>query len=230
MIFSLIAFGLCSSNATNNLTSKKQKVCSLCYRHAEIKRRKRRKRCELFYGGERDKPTVKWRDLMNIKETKFEVEKGGIFQMGDPRISLYPFELRLLRYCYLFCLLFCLLIDCWFTCFASCFVLVVSFPPKTTVDPPDCYFAVMEGSSSSLSPSPSPHPSHPYNSQEAGKNGTKKMKKMEKMKMKPSLSSWKNKGSRKRKRPASLDPIGHLYRSPRNRTAQSSRHKRNQVQ
>ena len=47
---------LCSSNATNNLTSKKQKVCSLCYRHAEIKR-KGRKRCDLFYGRERDKPT-----------------------------------------------------------------------------------------------------------------------------------------------------------------------------
>ena len=45
----------CSSNATNNLTSKKQ-VCSLCYRHAEIKR-KGRKRCDLFYGGERDKLT-----------------------------------------------------------------------------------------------------------------------------------------------------------------------------
>ena len=46
----------CSSNSTNNLTSKKQKVCSLCYRHAEI-RRKGRKRCDLFYGGKRDKPT-----------------------------------------------------------------------------------------------------------------------------------------------------------------------------
>ena len=41
-----------SSNATNNLTSKKQKVCSLCYRHAETTRRKGRKRCDLFYGGE----------------------------------------------------------------------------------------------------------------------------------------------------------------------------------
>ena len=48
---------LCSSNATNNLTSKKQKVCSLCYRHAETRRRKGRKRCDLFYGGEYDKPT-----------------------------------------------------------------------------------------------------------------------------------------------------------------------------
>ena len=49
--------GQCSSNATNNLTSKKQKECSLCYRHAETRRRKGRKRCDLFYGGERDKPT-----------------------------------------------------------------------------------------------------------------------------------------------------------------------------
>ena len=39
----------CSSNATNNLTSKKQKVCSLCYQHVET-RRKGRKRCDLFYG------------------------------------------------------------------------------------------------------------------------------------------------------------------------------------
>ena len=30
---------------------------SLCCRHVEIRRRKRRKRCDLFYGGERDKPT-----------------------------------------------------------------------------------------------------------------------------------------------------------------------------
>ena len=30
----------CSSNATNNLTSKKQKVCSLCYRHMETRRKK----------------------------------------------------------------------------------------------------------------------------------------------------------------------------------------------
>ena len=42
----------CSSNATNNLTSKKQKVCSLCYQHAETRRRKGSKRCDLFYGGE----------------------------------------------------------------------------------------------------------------------------------------------------------------------------------
>ena len=48
--------GECSSNATNNLTSKKQKVCSLCYRHVETSRRKGRKRCDLFYGGEQDKP------------------------------------------------------------------------------------------------------------------------------------------------------------------------------
>ena len=46
----------CSSNATNNLTLKKQKVCSLCYQHAETGR-KGRKRCDLFYGGEHDKPT-----------------------------------------------------------------------------------------------------------------------------------------------------------------------------
>ena len=32
--------GECSSNATNNLTSKKQKVCSLCYRHMETRRKK----------------------------------------------------------------------------------------------------------------------------------------------------------------------------------------------
>ena len=49
--------GECSSNATNNLTSKKQKVCSLCYRHVETRRRKRHKMCDLFYGGEWDKPT-----------------------------------------------------------------------------------------------------------------------------------------------------------------------------
>ena len=39
---------LCGSNATNNLTSKKQKVCSLYYRHAETRRRKGRKRCDLW--------------------------------------------------------------------------------------------------------------------------------------------------------------------------------------
>ena len=50
--------GECSSNTTNNLTSKKQKVCSLCYWHAETRRRKGRKRCDLFYGGEQDKPTL----------------------------------------------------------------------------------------------------------------------------------------------------------------------------
>ena len=44
-----------SSNATNNLTSKKQKVCSLCYWHVETRRRKGCKRYDLFYGGERDK-------------------------------------------------------------------------------------------------------------------------------------------------------------------------------
>ena len=43
--------GECSSNATNNLTSKKQKVCSLSYWHAETRRRKGSKRCDLFYGG-----------------------------------------------------------------------------------------------------------------------------------------------------------------------------------
>ena len=48
--------GECSSNATNNLTSKKQKVCSLFCWHVEIRRRKGSKRCDLFYGGERDKP------------------------------------------------------------------------------------------------------------------------------------------------------------------------------
>ena len=47
---------ICSSNAMNNLTLKKQKVYSLCYRHVETRRRKGRKRCDLFYGGERDKP------------------------------------------------------------------------------------------------------------------------------------------------------------------------------
>ena len=48
---------MCSSNAMNNLTSKKQKVCSLCYRHAETRRRKGHERCDLFYGGECDKST-----------------------------------------------------------------------------------------------------------------------------------------------------------------------------
>ena len=56
--------GECSSNATNNLTSKKQKVCSFCYWHAKTRRRKGRKRCDLFYGGECDKPM--WQDLMSI--------------------------------------------------------------------------------------------------------------------------------------------------------------------
>ena len=51
-----IGGGECSSNATNNLILKKQKVCSLCYRQVEI-RRKGRKKCDLFNGGERDKPT-----------------------------------------------------------------------------------------------------------------------------------------------------------------------------
>ena len=44
--------GECSSNAMNNLMLKKQKVCSLCYWHAETRRRKGRMRCDLFYGGE----------------------------------------------------------------------------------------------------------------------------------------------------------------------------------
>ena len=48
--------GESSSNTTKNLTSKKQKVCFLCYRHMETSGRKGRKRCDLFYGGERDKP------------------------------------------------------------------------------------------------------------------------------------------------------------------------------
>ena len=47
----------CSSSATNNVTTKKQKVLSLYYRHVET-RRKGRKRCDLFYGGERDTPTL----------------------------------------------------------------------------------------------------------------------------------------------------------------------------
>ena len=34
--------GECSSIVTNNLTSKKQKVCSLCYQHADTRRRKGR--------------------------------------------------------------------------------------------------------------------------------------------------------------------------------------------
>ena len=33
--------GECTNNATNTLTSKKQKVCSLCYQHAEIRRKRR---------------------------------------------------------------------------------------------------------------------------------------------------------------------------------------------
>ena len=36
--------GECSSNATNNLTSKKQKVCPLCSRHIENRRKKGHKR------------------------------------------------------------------------------------------------------------------------------------------------------------------------------------------
>ena len=31
----------CSSNATNNLTSKKQKLCSFCYRHCGNQKKKR---------------------------------------------------------------------------------------------------------------------------------------------------------------------------------------------
>ena len=82
--------GECSNNATNNLTSKKQKVCSLCYRHAEIRRRKGRKRCDLFYGGERDKPT--WSG--EIKETKFEVENRLLF------IIWTAFDCSLLSCCF----------------------------------------------------------------------------------------------------------------------------------
>ena len=41
--------GECSSNATNNLTSKKQKVCSLCYQHMETRRRKGHKRCDVLW-------------------------------------------------------------------------------------------------------------------------------------------------------------------------------------
>ena len=55
--FLIELFGFCSCNATNNLTSKKQKVCSLCYWHTETRRRKGCKWCDLFYGGECDKLT-----------------------------------------------------------------------------------------------------------------------------------------------------------------------------
>ena len=51
----IVAF--CSSNATNNLTSKKQKVCTLCYRHVETRWRKGHKRCDLFFGGKHNKST-----------------------------------------------------------------------------------------------------------------------------------------------------------------------------
>ena len=37
------------------LPREKQKVCSFCYRHAETRRRKGCKRCDLFYGEECDK-------------------------------------------------------------------------------------------------------------------------------------------------------------------------------
>ena len=47
----------CSSNATSNLILKKQKVFSLCYRHVETRRKIGRKRYDLFYEGECDKPT-----------------------------------------------------------------------------------------------------------------------------------------------------------------------------
>ena len=40
------------------ITSKKQKVCSLYYRHPETTKRKGSKRGDLFYGGEWDKPTI----------------------------------------------------------------------------------------------------------------------------------------------------------------------------
>ena len=80
----------CSSNATNNLTSKKQKVCSLCYRHAETRRRKGRKRYDLFYGGERDKPTWSGEIWWNQK-TKFEVENSSILLMSDWWTSISSF-------------------------------------------------------------------------------------------------------------------------------------------
>ena len=43
LVFScLCSLWTCCNNATNNLTSKKQKVCSFCYQHAETRRRKGR--------------------------------------------------------------------------------------------------------------------------------------------------------------------------------------------
>ena len=78
--------GECSSNATNNLTSKKQKVCSI----AETRKRKGRKRYDLFYGGERDKPTWSGEIWWNQK-TKFEVENSSILLMSDWWTSISSF-------------------------------------------------------------------------------------------------------------------------------------------
>ena len=51
---------------------------------------------------------MKWRDLMNIKETKFGVENRNILLMGGLPTSLYPLNrFGLLFAISLFCLLFC---------------------------------------------------------------------------------------------------------------------------
>ena len=81
----------CSINATNNLTSKKQRCALSDYQHAGTRIRKGRKRCYLFYGGERDK--LKWmaRFDEHKKETKFEVEKSGILLISDWWTSIGSF-------------------------------------------------------------------------------------------------------------------------------------------
>ena len=69
---------ICSSNSTNTLTSKKQKLCSLCYRHVETRRRKGCKRCDLFYRGERDKPP--WSgEIWWIWKRQSLKRKGAVF-------------------------------------------------------------------------------------------------------------------------------------------------------
>ena len=83
--------GECSSNATNNLISKKQKKCSLCYRHAETRRRKGRKRCDLFYGGERDKPTWSGKIWWTSKCLSLKWKKSSILLMSDLWTSISSF-------------------------------------------------------------------------------------------------------------------------------------------
>ena len=80
--------GVCSSNVMNNLTSKKQKVCSLCYRHVETRRRKGCKRCDLFYGVQCSAVLQVWRSQSLCQ--RLSAARGQITESapGDTLLSV----------------------------------------------------------------------------------------------------------------------------------------------